>query len=434
VPRRLLLLSYYYPPTPSVGGVRAAGLAKYLPRFGWEATVVTPAVAGRAAVAAPGSLVETEDRDTARRLKQLFGLQPDAALKDLAAGGGPAPPAARRGRSAAIELVKALVAFPDAHRAWARLAADAAVRAAAGAPRERGFDAILATSPPHSVHLGATRAARATGLPWVADLRDLWSTDRNSAAPAWRCRLEARLERRTFATASALVTVSEPLAAELRALYPSIPAHAIPNGFDPALRGLAPGPSKDFVLTHTGTFYQGRRDPSLLFDALAALLAAGRLPRDRVKVRLYAKHEPWVAAMAEARGLSGVVEVLPWAPREEALRAQQESQGLLLLHWGGQREAGVFTGKIFEYLAARRPILLIGGGEGVLANLLRETGAGVRATTQPELEAALSGWWEEYARDGAVRWRGDDAAVDRYSQVRMAERFAKVLEEVAGPA
>jgi hypothetical protein len=135
--------------------------------------------------------------------------------------------------------------------------------------------------------------------------------------------------------------------------------------------------------------------------------------------------------MAEARGLSGVVEVLPWAPREEALRAQQESQGLLLLHWGGEREAGVFTGKIFEYLAARRPILLVGGGEGVLADLLRETGAGIRATTQPEVEAALAGWWAEYARDGAVRWRGDDAAVDRYSQVRMAERFSRVLEDAA---
>jgi len=445
VPRRLLLLSYYYPPTPSVGGVRAAGLAKYLPRFGWEATVITPAVAGRSGTGAGTSgaahLVETADRDTARRLKQLIGLQPDAALKDLAAGGHAAPPTARAGRSAAIELVKALVAFPDAHRAWARLAADAAAGAAARAAAQaagrgkqgtRPFDAILATSPPHSVHLGAARAARATGLPWVADLRDLWSTDRNSVAPAWRKRLESRLERRTFATASALVTVSEPLAAELRTLYPAIPAHAIPNGFDPELRGLASGPSKDFVLTHTGTFYQGRRDPSLLFDALASLLAAGRLPKERVKVRLYARHEPWVAAMAEARGLAGVVEILPWAPREEALLAQQQSQGLLLLHWGGEREAGVFTGKIFEYLAARRPILLIGGGEGVLADLLRETGAGVRATTQPELEAALSGWWDEYARDGAVRWRGDDDAVDRYSQVRMAERFARVLEEAAG--
>jgi glycosyltransferase involved in cell wall biosynthesis len=400
--------------------------------FGWEATVVTPAVTGRTAPGPSTRLIETEDRDTARRLKQLFGLQPDAALKDLAAGGEAAPPAARAGRSAAIELVKALIAFPDAHRAWASLAAEAAAGAAAGAERGQPYDALLATSPPHSVHLGAARAARATGLPWVADLRDLWSTDRNSVAPAWRKRLDARLERKTFATASALVTVSEPLAAELRTLYPSIPAHAIPNGFDPALRGLAAGPSRDFVLTHTGTFYQGRRDPSLLFDALAALLAAGKLPRERVKVRLYARHEPWVAAMAEARGLAGVVEILPWAPREEALRAQQESQGLLLLHWGGEREAGVFTGKIFEYLAARRPILLIGGGEGVLADLLRETGAGVRATTQQELEAALMDWWSEYSREGAVRWRGDDAAVDRYSQVRMAERFAKVLGEAAG--
>ncbi len=258
MPRRLLLLSYYYPPTASVGGVRAAGLAKYLPRFGWEATVITPVVAGRAGAGAGAGadaagaprLIETADRDTARRLKQLLGLQPDAALKDLAAGGDAAPPAARTGRSAAIELLKALVAFPDAHRGWARLAAEAAsgasaeaAAAARAAPHPAPYSAILATSPPHSVHLGAARAARATGLPWIADLRDLWSTDRNSVAPAWRKRLEARMERRTFATASALVTVSEPLAAELRALYPELPAHAIPNGFDPELAGLAAGPS-----------------------------------------------------------------------------------------------------------------------------------------------------------------------------------------------
>jgi glycosyltransferase involved in cell wall biosynthesis len=272
--------------------------------------------------------------------------------------------------------------------------------------------------------------AHRSGLPWIADLRDLWSDDRNSLAPGWRRRLDRRLELRTFRGASALVTVSEPLARALRGLHPALPVRTILNGFDPEEVGLADRLTSDFTLTHTGTFYQGRRDPTLLFEALARMLADGRLPRARVRVRLYARHESWVAALVRRHGLDDLVELREWTARREALRAQQESQVLLLLHWGGPREEGVFTGKVFEYLAARRPVLMIGGGTGVLSDLLDRTGAGVHVTDRAGLERQLEAWWREFAATGSVAWRGREELVEPFSHRRMAREFAALLDEV----
>lgn len=420
--RRLLVLSYSFPPTPSVGSVRVGGLARYLPELGWEVTVVTPRRAGRGRV--PGHVLETADADLGAGLKRLLGAPGDAALKDVISG--TASPLARPSSARLVEVVKALVAIPDTNRGWIPIAARTAARRAA----EERFDAILSTSPPPSAHLAARRVAARARLPWVADLRDLWSQDHNSTAPAWRRRLDRSLERRTFRGASALVTVSEPLARELRSLHPALPVRTILNGFDPEEVGLADGLTPDFTLTHTGTFYQGRRDPSLLFEALARMMADGRIPRDRVRVRLFARHEPWVAALVRRHRLEDVVELLAWTARREALRAQQESQVLLLLHWGGVREEGVFTGKIFEYLAARRPVLMIGGGAGVLSELLAATGAGVHVTDRTELERQLEAWWHEFAARGSVAWRGHDELIELYSHRRMAREFAELLEEL----
>ncbi len=418
--RRVLLCCYYFPPVASVGSVRVGALAKYLPRHGWDVSVVTPRRPGRSPDGV--GLVETEDVDRARTWKRRLGLRADLALKDQV--GAEAGARAAGWRGAAIEIAKVLLAFPDAHRGWAKVAEDAATELAL---RTR-IDAILTSSPPVSVHLAGSRARRRIGVPWVADLRDLWTDDHNSTAPAWRRRLERRLERRTFRNAAALVTVSEPLAETLHAAHAGPPTHTILNGFDPDFAGPAARLATDFVICHTGTFYQGRRDPTPLFDALASLFASGRVVRDLVRVRLFSRAEPWLAQAIERRGLGDVVRLEPWIAWEDALRVQQESQVLLLLHWGDHEERGVFTGKIFEYLAARRPILMVGGGAGVLADLLRETGAGVHVRDLPSLEHQLATWWDEYRATGAVRYRGDESRLDHYSHDRMAREFAAVLD------
>ncbi len=421
--RRLLIVSYYYHPTPSVGSVRVGGLTKFLPEFGWQTTTITPR--RRERVDPDGRVVETEDADLAVGLKRALGLRTDAALKDSISGGR-SPSTGGGARSRMVDLVKSLVAVPDTNRGWIKIATGAAGRTLAQQP----YDAILTTSPPPSVHLAGCRLAQSSGLPWVADLRDLWSLDHNSTAPLWRRRVDRVMERRVFRTASALVTVSEPLADDLRRLHPRLPVFSILNGFDPDESHVTEHLTSPFTLTHTGTFYQGRRDPTTLFKAVAHLVSNDLVPRDQLRIRLFARHEPWVTHLAEAHGITDVVELLPWGSRERALEAQRESHGLLLLHWGGENERGVYTGKVFEYLAARRPILMIGGGAGVLSDLIRETRTGVHVTDQQELESTLLDWWRLYQRTGSLPWSGDINQLKRYSHRRMAHEFALVLEQV----
>ncbi len=402
------------------------GLVKFLPSEGWHPTVLTPGHSGRPPEMQ--NIVETDDADMAASIKSALGLDSGAALKDLVAGGATAPGSGFRLKARLIDFFKGLVAFPDTNRGWISIAAESARRTIA----EQAFDLVLTTSPPASAHVAGRRLKVAGGPPWVADLRDLWSDDRFSTAPGWRRAIDRRLEQRTLGKADALVTVSEPLAEELRNLHPGAPTHTVLNGFDPDL--VNPGePLPDvFTITHTGTYHQGRRDPSLLFEAAGNLIRRGRLPRDRFRIRLFVKHEPWLLAMAERHGVADVVESVPWGSFEDAIQAQRRSHVLLLLHWGGLREAGVVTAKVFEYLAARRPILVLGGGPGALSDLLDDTGGGLQITSVDRLEGQLAAWWEEFDRTGGLAWKGLPERIERYSHIRMAREFASVFESVVG--
>jgi glycosyltransferase involved in cell wall biosynthesis len=410
--RRVCIACYWFPPVPSVGSIRVGALARRLPKYGWQPVIVTPAYTGRGDMGYP--VHETADADVAVSMKRRAGMKDDLAMKDLVAAGS--------FRSFAIEVGKALFAFPDSNRGWIRYAVEAAVGA-------QPFDAVLTSSPPVSAHVAGRKISRRTGAAWIADLRDLWSQDHNSTAPPWRLAMDRRLERKTFRDADALVTVSDPLAGQLRSLHPDAGVHTILNGFDPDLAGLPVRLTDTFTITHTGTVYQGRRNPAPFLEALAALLDSGRIDRARTRVRMFSREEPWLPGLIERFSLDDVVDMRPWVSWEEALAAQRESQVLLLLHWGGKAEEGVYTGKIFEYLAARRPVLLSGGGEGVLSDLVRETGSGVHVRTREEIEKQLTEWWEEFLRNGSVAYRGDDSRLARYSHDRMAEEFAAVLDE-----
>ncbi|MCP4895430.1 MAG: glycosyltransferase family 4 protein [bacterium] len=419
----VLILSYYFPPTPTVGGVRMAGLAKLLPSFGWHPTIITPHNTERTEDSIP--IVETEDRDLARTVKRLLGLSTDSSLKDtMTAGSGP-PLTRHRTMTRLIETVKSVVAIPDTNRQWSGVAS----KAAAALLSTQQFDAVITSSPPPSVHLAGARLSR-TGLPWLADLRDPWWDDHNSIAPAWRRRLDRKIEIRTLRHAKALVTVSEPLAEGLRRTHKSTPTHTILNGYDPDLLNPGAPTSSDFTITHTGGFLQGRRDPNLLFSSLRSLLASGVVPRERLRVCLFARHENWLATTAKEFGIDDVIKLLPWASRDEVIAAQRRAQVLLLIQPEGQQEVPVYTGKIFEYLAAKRPILMLGGEPGVLSELILSTGAGVHIRTENAFQAQLKSWWEEFDATGKVAWRGNPAAIEPYSQLRMARQFAKVLDSI----
>ena len=238
--RRVGLVAYWYPPRQAAGALRAAALARYLPAFGWEPVVVTvrprsslhlpPGPLERDDVPAPA--LATTDRAlhalAAAAVEALRGSEALETLKTENVLAGRRPHA-----RAAHWFYRHWLSFPDDTWPWL-----VDRRSVARVFAARGVDAIVSTSPPPTAHLVAAAAARRLQVPWVADYRDPWS-QRSAWRRAWPLAgVEARLERHTLSQAAHVVTVSAPLADNLRRLL-GRPVSVVPNGFDPADRAAA---------------------------------------------------------------------------------------------------------------------------------------------------------------------------------------------------
>ena len=168
----------------------------------------------------------------------------------------------------AIEWLKQWLAYPDTTKGWIPFASKAVAEFA----KQERIDAILTTSPPQSCHIIGAQAKKILGCPWIADFRDLWTQNlgeqKHSSQP-----LRVRLEKKTLAGADVLVTVSEPWARRLRERYSAKPIYTVANGFDPDDFRQRPSElTKSFSITYAGVFYNGKRDPRLLFEVLRELI------------------------------------------------------------------------------------------------------------------------------------------------------------------
>lgn len=422
--KRVLLVAFAYPPMTDSGAVRAAGLAKYLPSFGWEPLVVTPRTPPGERPAA--AVLETDYRDVLGELKARFRLDPNRGLHQQLKLPQAVRPGAPAPHTRVIGCIKSLITYPDPTKGWIPFATQAVTEAAG----RNSIDAILTTAPPISAHLIGYKLKRALRVPWIADARDLWIGPENQSSAI---HLPMRwLEKKTLSHADGLVTVSEPWANFLRNRHRRVPVFSILNGFDPAeLASGSQSLTPCFSITYTGILYQGRRDPTLLFEALQELLAERVIPREELRVRFYCPIEPWLTALVERYGLQDVVELHGVISRAEALKKQKESRLLLLLGMSVASDSGCYPAKVFEYLAARRPILALGGLKGTVTQLMEETQAGAHLFGKPELRACLAEAYRQYREKGDVAYRAKQAAVEQYTQVAMAGRFATLLDSLS---
>lgn len=422
--KNILLLAYHFPPAPTIGAQRPSKLAKYLPQFGWKPIILTVGLAGERP--AGTRVIETEFRDVlgpARSVAAWFDGRHGTPEPQPAA----AEPQKTAERGRAARLLRDLIAFPDDFRGWYKYALQAGEKLL----RSEKVDALVSTSYPVTSHLIARRLKQEFSLPWIADLRDLWTQNHYLRKSRLVRFCEQKLELRTFADADLLVTVSEPWAEALRGLHRSTPVVSITNGFDDDdFSGVPAGRTPEFTITHTGILYCGRRDPSLLFEVVAGLIQEGKLDRTRTRIRFIGSDEAWLGQMAGRYKLEDVVTICSTVPRPEALRLQRESQLLFLLRWDHPSEAGMHTAKIFEYLGSRRPIIAVGGPGGVVKELLETTGSGRFAGSREDLRAIILDYYGEYCRTGEIAWQGNDRVED-YSHRSIARRYAAALERVA---
>jgi len=374
-------------------------------------------------------VVETQHRDSLALGwgKRLFKLDPEQTL--MAQIAQLKRKLRIRSERSPLDLLLAAIgeitAYPDPQKGWQRFA----VEASEDILRQQNIKAMISTSPPVTSHIIAKELKEEFKIPWVADFRDLWTQNYYYPYSPLRRMIERKLELKTLAAADVLVTISQPAADDLRSLHKQKPVHSIPNGFDPAEVNTTPGNLTDkFTITYTGNLYPGKQSPEPLFAALRDLITEGSMDAGDIEVRFYGPEGGWIDKQAEHYGLTDIVKQFGMVPREIALNKQRESQLLLLLKWNDPKQRGAYSAKIFEYLAARRPVLAVGGFHDVVSELLDETKAGVSGQTGEDIKAVLLRLYQEYRSTGVVSYSGDETETNKYSHREMARKFASILD------
>ena len=366
---RALIVSYYFPPAGGGGVQRVLKLCKHLPAFGWDVDVLAPDDPKWVAHD-PGLAAEIPAGTVVHRARYR-GPSDERPAADVLAGAE-----GLRGVATRAGLYGRQLLVPDPRVVWVPDAARAAVRIV----RERSASVVLTTSPPSSAHMVGNVVARRTGVPWIADLRDSWLAnphrryDRRSVR-AKRAVLET-MARRTFARVSALTAVTETIADEARALAPAgTPSAVISNGCDfDEFAGLEHTPSDRLRILHAGFFF-GVRSPRPFLEALARLLADRPELREVIEARFVGGFRTADRQWAESLGLGAALRIDGFLPHDQALAAMKGADALLLLiPRAGGLGLSVLSGKLFEYLAAERPVLALVPPEGIAADLLRSTG------------------------------------------------------------
>jgi len=403
--RSILFVAQIAPPSELSAARRVAGFSKYLARLGYRVTVLASRVSGEGGIEGAERVVRTNDL-LLTRLNWRRGHFEAFSGKGR---GSYAPPS---------RLERVIV--PDLSAAtWLPFALPAAMRLA----REHRFDCVITSSPPQSAHLVGL-ALKRRGLRWIADFRDGWTFEPQHAP--WftgaQRRTDELLERRVARRADAVIGVTRPIADDLRERL-GVRAELITNGFDPEEAAAVDADGlldpKRHSLVHTGRMAVALRSPKPL---IAALRSAPGLA-EQVEVVFAGPLSDEERELLSAPDLGGAVRAVGSLDRSRTLALQRAADSLLVITEGRRRS--VATGKVYEYLAAARPVLVL-GEETDAARIVAEAGAGfaTSADDPDAIAAALRRLVESPPEP--VR----PEAVDGYSYPVLAKQLAELIEDV----
>lgn len=373
---RVVIVTYNWPPRNAIGTHRPYSWARHWSEAGADVTVLT---ARKQAFDAPLDLT-LPDLPRVKVIEVPFGAASglvNTLLKSQAVR--------RVAKRVKVAINKRASRSIDPRMAWWKAARPVANELAQNA------DVVVSTFGPPAAHLIANNMKQSNPrLRWVADYRDLWSQRPNSAASPDESTRSAQTERETVGRNADLITaVSQDMVRQLADLTGK-QVVCIPNGFDidedvlrARLQNIRRQPRKPFRIVHTGTLYEGSRDCRPLLEALAKLKSDGRVAADQVTVDFYGSRVDAAQKLAQDDRFKPFIRIMGHVPLEEALSAQCGADLLLLLESPAPEAQGVLTGKLFEYMAAGRPILGIGSlPEYEIGRVLEVSGTG--ATFGPQ--------------------------------------------------
>ena len=440
--RRVLLITYHFPPSTAVGAVRPEKFARYLPDFGWEPAILTVKV--KYCNARETSSVEEHwaramivrtrmlrsPSHYYRRLKSMLRIRQEKS--DV--GRSSSPWKRTNGWMQLRQSVSSLLSSPDEYAGWLPFALIMGMKVI----RRKGIGILMTSGPPHSVHLIGACLSKLAGIPWVADFRDPY-LDSNYLRQATgeediSRKLARRLETWFMSRATFILTTTKRYTELLQFRYPldKQKMFTVPNGFDlEEFAGIPREKEKKFTISYLGSLYW-HRDPEPVLRALSELLGEKQISPSNLLVRFFVppgEAGKRLSTVIAKYGLCDIVEIGPWLSRRYALEVMVRSHVLLLL---AEDQPLCIAGKIYEYLWAGSDILAI-IRDGATADLLRETGTGIAISPDDylKLKMSIEALYMKYLAAGQHNKENsfiEGVPLARYSRQHLTEKLAGFLE------
>lgn len=404
---KVLFISFHYPPYNCIGAVRVSKMSKYLVEKGHDVKVIT---------ANNQNLPETLPLEISKEkvfytkwldinspIYFLLGKNKTNKIKGSINSNN------RKTKivSKIKDIYKYCFHIPDQNIGWYYYAIKQYEELI---NNEWKPDIIFSSALPYTSHLVASKISKKYDIPWVAELRDLWVDNhyRNSNF------IDKILEKNTLSNTDALISVSAPLTNTLSNKFDK-PSYTIQNGFDQEYFLEENKNHKKIKIIYTGSLYEGKRTPELLFKALKKY----SFLQDSIEVEFYGRNLDWVNSLAKDYELKNIF-VGGEVSYEEALMLQKKSDILLLLTWDNPKEVGVLTGKFFEYIATKKPILLLGATDDILAQIIKKEKFGIVASSEEEIKTFLN-------ENTYKNYRYGSNEIKKYSREYQLKLFEEIL-------
>lgn len=378
--QKVLVITYYWPPSGGAGVQRALKFVKYFREFGYEPIVLTvdPAKASypvidktlMSEVAPDIRVITTDSFEPLNILSAIMG-------KKNVPYGGFANANKESKTQKILRWVRGNFFIPDARVGWVTKA----VKAAAKLIESEGIKHLFVSSPPHSSQLiGLQLKQRYPQIRWIADMRDPW-TDiyyyKDLLHTSIAAAKDARYERKVLEGADEIIVVSEAIKRTFTAKSSKVgpdKVHVIPNGYDENdFAGEVLSEEGMFIVSYVGTMADTYK-PEVFFKSFAEVVK--KHPQQKIRFR-FIGNAPWtLKKLTEEYGIEGNCEWIGHVNHDEAISYMRTSNMLLLIIPDSKGAEGILTGKLFEYLGAERTILGIGPVNGDAAKIIHECSAG----------------------------------------------------------
>jgi len=420
--KKVLIITYYFPPMGMGGVQRALKFAKYLPLFGWQPIILT--VKDVNYFAKDYTLLEELPSDV--KIIRSGSLDP-LRLSYLLRRGKSFKSKSYTPRKSQAQV---WLFFPDSKIGWVPFALNKGLKIC----KEKKIDLLFSTSPPPSAHLIGYLLKKLTGKAWVVDFRDGWIgySYQLLPTPLHRFAKEAMMNM-IIRNCDGMVTVNQEIAGPIRKQFPRLkPLEVIPNGFDQSdfvMRN--PKKNEKFTITYSGTFSLDN-DPQPFFEALSNLSNRGKI--DPGKLKLAIAGLPLgidLDKLILKYKLQEYVENLGYLPHSEAIQRLIESDLLLLTVSGSPESKFITTGKLFEYLAAQKPILAIVPEESSAAQIVRSTRSGTVISPHQidQIEVAIFSYYDKYYKN-EIYFRSDEKIISQFERKDLTSRLADIFDEL----